>query len=242
MATPTPTPTPTTEASLPTAGTGYLSGALYYPQPADPSADREVVVTLLEESQRGSRVIPTTTYLGGGSSPLGFVAAFDWAMIDPAADYRVLAAVVDGEDSWYTLEGVPVITHDNPMAGLLVPVYYRADILEGQVTGIVLGTPPDLSASAIRETFLVRADTGAVVGYDAAWVEDPRLLPFSVPFLIDDIEPSVAYEVVGRVVDGSRFWTGPGVPVITFGAPLTGVIVPVSEQTDPSAPLAEPEG
>ena len=82
----------------------------------------------------------------------------------------------------------------------------------------------------------MRADTGAVVGYDARRSGDGPLAVFSLPFVMSDIDQSVPYVVVARVLDGPRFWTGPGVPVITLGAPFH-VVVPVGEASAHDAPL-----
>ncbi len=180
-----------------------------------------------------------TQYVASGSSPQAFVIGFDWAEIDPAADYRVMAAIVDGAYSWISREGTPAITQGAPMSGLVVPLWYRSDVLEGEVSGIIIGTPAELSTNAYHEAFLVRGDTGAVVGYDARRVAGGEPLAFSIAFLLEDVDESVPYLVVARVIDGPSIWTGPGVPVITLGAPYR-VAVPVVLTSDPSVVLGDP--
>ena len=107
------------------------------------------------------------------------------------------------------------------------------------MSGIIIGTPAELSPNAFREVFLVRGDSGAVIAYDAQRVTSSESLAFSVPFLLEDIDAAVAYVVVARVTDGLSLWTGPGVPVITQGAPYR-VAVPVVLAADPSVVLGDP--
>jgi uncharacterized lipoprotein YbaY len=179
--------------------------------------------------------VPVTQYVAEGSAPQSFVLGFDWAEIDPAAGYRVLAAILDGPNTWVSREGAPAITQGAPLAGLIVPLSYRSDVLEGEVGGLITGVPADVSAAAYREVLLVRSDSGDVIGYDAARVTDDQSYLFSIPFLMEDIDPAAPYQVVARVTDGARLWTGPGVPVITLGAPYR-VVVPVAEATATGAP------
>lgn len=239
--TPLPTPAPSPAPwPYPTHGVGILSGSLIYRDTTVASPQRQVVLTLLEESSFGTRVLPIGQYVDAGAAPLGFVITFDWSMVDPLARYRVLVAIVDGENTWYTQDGAAVITGGAPVSGLLVPLFQRGDILEGQVMGVIVGVDADLSATATREAFLVRGDTGAVVAYDAGPAsETSRVQAFNIPYLLEDIDAAVPYLVVGRVIDGPRIWTGPGVPVVTFGAPFT-VVVPVTPLTGPSQPLDAP--
>ena len=106
--------------------------------------------------------------------------------------------------------------------------------------GVSVGVDADLPAAATREAFLVRGHLGAVVAYDAGpAAETSRVQVFTIPFLLEDIDENVPYLVVGRVIDGPRIWTGPGVPVLTFGAPFK-VVVPVTPLTGPGQPLDAP--
>ena len=237
--TPAPEPTPAASAGYPTTGSGFLSGVLAYREPVPATAKRQVFVTLLEVGAFGTRAVPVTQYVAAGTSPQAFVIGFDWAQIDPAASYRVMAAMVDGPHTWISREGTPAITQGAPVSGLIVPLWYRSDVLEGEVSGIIIGTPAELSPNAFREVFLVRGDSGAVIAYDAQRVTSSESLAFSIPFLLEDIDEAVTYLVVARVTDGPLLWTGPGVPVITQGAPYR-VAVPVVLSADPSVALGDP--
>ncbi len=116
-----------------------------------------------------------------------------------------------------------------------------AQCLEAQVTGVIVGVDADLSAAATREVFLVRGDTGAVVAYDAGSAGTAsRVQGFTIPFLLQDIDEAVPYLVVARVIDGPRIWTGPGVPVVTLGAPFK-VVVEVSPLVGPEQALDAPD-
>jgi uncharacterized lipoprotein YbaY len=202
-----------------------VTGALVYRDQSEPGPFRQVVLTLLEESGFGSRVVPATQYIADGSAPLGFALSFDWSEIRPDATYRVLAAIVDGDQSWYSDQGAAAITGGAPLNGLLVPLFLRGDILEGQVNGVIVGVDQDLSADAVREAFLIRSDTGEVVAFDTAPAStETRAQAFAVPFLLSDIDQTVEYVLVARVLDGPRIWTGPGVPVVTNGNPFRVVV------------------
>ena len=47
---------------------------------------------------------------------------FDPAEIDASAEYVVVAAIVEGDSRWANRDGVPVITNDNPVTDVIVPV------------------------------------------------------------------------------------------------------------------------
>ena len=173
--TPTPSPTPSpspspfaspapsasTRITYPTTGTGYLSGVLLYRNASPPTADRAVILRLFETSAFGLRAIPSTPYVEPSpTSPQGFVIAFDWAEIDPTASYQVLAAIVDGPNVWLSAAGTPAITAGAGITGLVVPLAYRRTCSKDKVTGVITGVPEGLSPAALREVFLIAADTG----------------------------------------------------------------------------------
>lgn len=246
-ATPTPAPTPSPSATPgPDASPGpadaFLTGLLVYPEPAVPGEGREIVVTLVETSELGARVIPTEVFVQEGSSPPAFALAYRSSDIDPARSYRLLAGIADGPDAWLTADGVPVITGGAATYGIVVPLTYRAALEEGTVAGAIIGAPAALSDQAVLQVFIVRGDSGAIVGYEAGPAEARgSAIVFSVPYQLEAIDPAVPYLVVARVADGASTWTGPGVPVLTQGAGFR-VVVPVAAAGDPSAPLVAPAG
>ena len=65
----------------------------------------------------GMTVVPAPTGV-----PIAFSVPFDPAEIDAAAEYVVVAGIVEGESRWANRDGVPVITNDNPLTDVIVPV------------------------------------------------------------------------------------------------------------------------
>ena len=65
----------------------------------------------------GTTVVPAPTGV-----PIAFSVPFDPAEIDAAAEYVVVAGIIEGESRWANRDGVPVITNDNPFTDVIVPV------------------------------------------------------------------------------------------------------------------------
>ena len=65
----------------------------------------------------GTTVVPAPTGV-----PIAFSVPFDPAEIDAAAEYVVVAGIIEGESRWANRDGVPVITNDNPLTDVIVPV------------------------------------------------------------------------------------------------------------------------
>ena len=235
---PTPTPAPLPSPTPAPVFDAYLSGLLLAPPPADGAVARDVTMTLIEETAEGTRIVPAAAYLADGASPQAFVLAYPADRIDPAATYRVLAALTEGDATWFTPSATLAIAGGRPVSGLILPLERREDLREGEVTGVVIGPPSTLSETATLEVLLVRGDTGAVVGYGAESAAEAPLL-FAVPFLVGVIDPEVPTLAVARVTDGDQVWTGPGVPVITLGAPFR-VVIEIAPDAG-SAPLDAPD-
>ncbi len=83
-------------------GTGFAAAVLF-----DETSNQEV----------GMTVVPAPTGV-----PIDFSVPFDPAGIDDAAEYVVVAGIVEGESRWANRDGVPVITNDNPLTDVIVPV------------------------------------------------------------------------------------------------------------------------
>jgi uncharacterized lipoprotein YbaY len=186
-------------------------------------------------------VVPTTAFLNPGQVPIEFVVRYSTDQIHEALDYVLLGSIGDGPNVWIMEHGAPVITHGNPTTDLTLVLTYRPDLALGEVSGTFTGLPETLSLDARWEAFLVRADTGEVVAYDARWIEDPANVTFAVPFDVETIDATVAYLVTGRVLDGDQVWSGPGAPAVTLGAPFTGIELPLTLETGPGGVLVEPE-
>jgi len=202
------------------------------------SANATATLTLVATGPDGSRVVPTTSFVNLDEVPLSFVVQYPTSDVDPSLSYQLFASISDGANAWILDPAQPVITKGNPTQNLALLLTYEPDLALGEVSGTITGVPADALGSEARwEAFLVRADTAEVVAYDAGAIADPSNIAFMVPFDPAGIDPAVQYMVVGRVVDGDQSWSGPGVAVITQGAPFSGVQVPVSQLLDPNATL-----
>jgi uncharacterized lipoprotein YbaY len=83
-------------------GTGFAAAVLF-----DATSNQEI----------GMTVVPAPTGV-----PIAFSVPFDPAEIDDTADYTVVAGIVEGDNRWANLEGVPVITGGNPLSDITVTV------------------------------------------------------------------------------------------------------------------------
>jgi uncharacterized lipoprotein YbaY len=83
-------------------GTGFAAAVLF-----DATSNQEI----------GMTVVPAPTGV-----PIAFSVPFDPAEIDDTADYTVVAGIVEGDNRWANLDGVPVITDGNPLSDITVTV------------------------------------------------------------------------------------------------------------------------
>ena len=143
--------------------------------------------------------------------------------------YTVVATIVDGDRTWTTDGGTPVITKGAPTSGLALELVYRADLDKGNVTGDISGTDIELTATAFSATVVLDLNSDTSVGFDVNL--DPVAVPiaFKVPFDPATIDQDRTYVATAAIVDGSSKWANTtGVPVITQGNPLAGITVPVT--------------
>jgi uncharacterized lipoprotein YbaY len=84
------------------AGTGFAAAVLF-----DSTTNQAV----------GMTVVPAPTGV-----PIDFSVPFDPADINEAAEYVVVAGIIEGDNRWANREGVPVITQGNPLTDVTVPV------------------------------------------------------------------------------------------------------------------------
>lgn len=95
--------------------TGSLTGAALRPTSAAYAV--AVLIDPATGQSLGMDVRPTV-----GEVPVPFSVPFPLAAIDPARDYLVDARIVEGERTWQSEAGVPVITRGNPVADVQVVV------------------------------------------------------------------------------------------------------------------------
>lgn len=161
--------------------------------------------------------------------PIPFELEYSNALIDPNTTYTIVAAIEDGDRTWTTSGGTPVITKGAPTSGLDLVLAYRADLLKGSVTGQISGVDIELTATAFSAAVVLDLDSDTAVGFDVNL--DPVGVPiaFSVPFDPATIDQDRDYVTTAAIVDGSNRWANDtGVPVITMGNELAGITVPVS--------------
>ena len=228
---PTLSPAPTVEpTSFPTS----VSGTLVYREGAQLTDAAVASIAVVQVIGRNGTVvvIGKVQMDNPGQVPIAFDVPLDQAALDPTVDAELWAIITDGDRAWITSEGVAVATNGAPSQGVVVPLTFRADLLEGEVTGNIVGAGPDLSTDAIAITWVLNASTLAIVGFDDvdAYGLDP--IPFAVAFSVTDLDPNQGYIATSFVYDGESQWTNQvGVPVITNGNPIADVTVTVEQLT-----------
>jgi uncharacterized lipoprotein YbaY len=97
--------------------------------------------------------------------------------------------------------------------------------------------PARLSADAVAVVVLVRGTAtpahAAIVGSQV--IPNPGQVPiaFLVPYATAEIEPGVTYTIQAVILDGDLAWaTSQGVPVITKGAPSSGLTITLAYRPD----------
>jgi uncharacterized lipoprotein YbaY len=214
-----------------------VTGTLTYREPATLSADARAIVVLVEGAGRATagNVVGSTVVVNPGPVPIAFQLSYATADIDPAITYSVAATIVDGDRTWVTNGGTPVITKGNPTSGVALKLVYIADVLKGAVTGTITGVDIELGPEAFSAAVLVDLSSDTRVGIDIHPSPTGVPIPFTVPFDPATINPATSYVVTAAIVDEPERWTNPvGVPVITNGNPLTDVTVPVASILPPT--------
>jgi uncharacterized lipoprotein YbaY len=243
-ATPTtiPTEAPASLAAPAASPTGppvaepTVTGTLTYGEPASLSADARAIVVLVEGAGRptAGSVVASAVMQDPGQVPIGYTISYAGVDIDDEVTYTVAAAIVDGDRTWVTGGGTPVITKGNPTTDVTLELEFIADVLKGAVTGSITGVGIDLGTDAFSAAVLVDLESDTNVGIDVN--PDPGAVPiaFAVPFDPASIDTQTSYVVTAAIVDETGRWANQtGVPVITQGNPLVGVTVPVAAVITP---------
>jgi uncharacterized lipoprotein YbaY len=161
--------------------------------------------------------------------PIAFTLPYSSATIDPKTTYTIVAAIQDGDRTWTTAGGTPVVTKGAPTSGLDLVLIYRADLAKGNVTGSISGVDIELSANAFSATVLLDLTNETAVGLDVNLAPGAVPIPFTVTFDPATINQQGSYVVTAGIIDGSSKWgNDTGVPVITNGNPITNITVPVA--------------
>ena len=169
--------------------------------------------------------------------PVPFVLDYSHVAIDKDVTYTLQATIVDGDRTWVTTTGTPVITKGNPTSGLTLALTYRADVLKGDVTGSISGVDIQLGTEAFSAAVLLDLATDTTVGIDVHLQPGQTPIRFAIPFDPAKIDATTDYVVGAALIDDPSRWENrEGVPVITKGNPVSDVTVPVSSVVPASPP------
>ena len=228
---------------VPTAGA--VTGTLSYLERAALTPDATAIAVLVEHSGDPitARVIQSQVISNPGQVPISYELPYSAGEIDQAAVYTVSAAIVDGSRLWATDNGTRVITYGNPTSDVDLDLILRSDLLKGQVTGQITGEGITLSGTGFAAALLFDATSNVEVGMTVTPAPTGIPIAFSVPFDPAEIDDAAEYVVVAGIVEGDSRWANrDGVPVITNGNPLSGVVVPVSAVEPSPTPEASDSG
>jgi uncharacterized lipoprotein YbaY len=169
--------------------------------------------------------------------PVPFALDYSHVAIDQDVTYTLQATIVDGDRTWVTTTGTPVITKGNPTSGLTLALTYRADVLKGDVTGSISGVDIELGNEAFSAAVLLDLATDTTVGIDVHLQPGQTPIRFAIPFDPAKIDSATDYVVGAAIIDEPSRWENrEGVPVITKGNPISDVTVPVSAAVSSTAP------
>jgi uncharacterized lipoprotein YbaY len=175
-----------------------------------------------------------------GQQPIAFSVPLDPALLVPTSDATLYATLVDGTNAWTTEGGVKVATNGASTTDVQVPLVFRPDLIEGEVTGAVTNLPSDISLSAWGEAVILNQADGSVLGLQTGAIHGSTLVPFEVPFLVENVDPNATYVVVAAVFDDTRtFRSEAGVPVVTNGV-FSGVVLPMIAVNPSPSPTVAP--
>jgi uncharacterized lipoprotein YbaY len=220
---------------------GSVTGTLSYVEPASLSPEASAIVVLVEHAGDPitARIIESRVMADPGQVPIEFELPYTAEEIDAEALYTVSAAIVDGSRLWVTDNGTRVITYTNPTSDVALELVLRSDLLKGQVTGEITGEGVTLTGSGFAAAVVFDATSNAAVGMAVEPAPTGVPIDFSVPFDPAEIDDTAEYVVVAGIVDEENRWANrDGVPVITNGNPLSGIVVPVTAVEPSPSPEA----
>jgi uncharacterized lipoprotein YbaY len=195
------------------------------------SPTAHALVVLVEGAGKASAgsVVASEMIDAPAQVPVPFVLDFSHVAIDQDVTYTLQATIVDGDRTWVTTTGTPVITKGNPTSGLTLALTYRADALKGDVTGSISGVDIQLGNEAFSAAVLLDLATDTTVGIDVHLQPGQTPIRFAIPFDPAKIDGTTDYVVGAAIIDEPSRWENrEGVPVITKGNPISDVTVPVS--------------
>lgn len=208
--------------------------------PADSGAVLNVEIRepmLADAPATASTYIP----LAGLSWPVGFELGYDAATIDPNKAYILDARVIDNNAlTFRAADGVPVLTQGAPANDITLPMVAEGGTgSSGGGGGLITGTiisdqPAALDPAAVYYVDLREAGTTGdpMVTISSVLNGAQFPIPFEVPYNPAMIDPAKSYVVGARILLGEQvlYASAVGTPVLTQGAPTTGVAVNIPPQ------------
>jgi hypothetical protein len=205
-----------------------VTGQASYKEPFTLSGDSVLTVVAVQVSSGEVVVVGKTEILKPGQVPISFSVTLDPNLLDTTKNTTLWASLVDGTAAWTSDGGVPVATNGAPSEGVAVPLTFRPDLIEGEVTGAITNLPSDVSLSAWAMAVVLDKDGESVLGLISGPIYGSTFVGFEVPFLVADVDRGATYVAVGAVFDDTRTFHSPGgVPVITNGNPYSGIELPM---------------
>ena len=204
-------------ATWPAGSNAYLNVEIREPMLADAAA-----------------VAYTYVPLAGLTLPVAWELGYDVAAIDPNKDYVLDARVIDNNQLTFSATPVPVLTKGAPANDVTIALNPQGTgggdaVVSGQLTaeGAPALDPAATIQVEIREPMLADAPAFVTISFAAEGRQFP--IPFEIPYQSAQIDPNKAYIVDARIIGGNQllYSAAAGVPVITQGAPTTGVNVPM---------------
>lgn len=179
--------------------------------------------------------------LAGLSFPVGFELGYDAATIDPNKAYILDARVIDNNElTFRAAAGVPVLTQGAAQNDVSLPMVAEGGTgSAGGGGGLITGTITTDQAAALDPAAVYYVDlreagtTGEPMVTISSVLNGAQFpIPFEVPYNPAMIDPAKSYVIGARILLGDQvlYASAQGVPVLTQGAPTTGVVVNIPPQ------------
>jgi putative lipoprotein len=241
-----PTSPPATKPAGPSLPVSAVTGTVTYlvRSALPPTAVIEVMLQDVSKMDVPAETISSQRIEAGGKQvPFPYVLKYDPAKIDPKNTYAVRATIKDGDQLLFTsTQHYPVITRGAPTSNVEIvvePVASSGTATQSVITGTVTyRNRSALPPSAVIEVTLADvslADAPAKVistqRIEAGGQQPP--FPYELKYDPAQIDPRMTYVVSARITEGNEllFISDTHNPILTRGAPLTGVDIVVVAQS-----------
>jgi putative lipoprotein len=223
---------PTTESAVTGTVTYLVRSAL------PPTAVIEVVLQDVSKMDVPAVMISSQRIEANGEQvPFPYELKYDPAQIDEKNSYAVRATIKDGDKLLFTsTTAYPVITQGHPTSGVEIVVEPVASS-GASSPSVITGTVTYRNRSALPPTAVIEvslqdislADAPAKVISTQKIEAGGKQPPFAyeLPYDPAQIDPRHTYSVSARITEGSEliFISDTVYPVLTRGAPMTGVAI-----------------